>query len=181
MIRMIDVIGEEAGARKERLFSAMMIVGPTDAAAAAAAQVEGQTDRAQAARGRRLGRGVVVVATGTTTSSGELCTAARSFGGELPAVVQREAAREEDDGACEGKRDGDRCGWRRAVGCRDQWRASAAVAVAVAVAGGGQIPSQVVGRCAAARGAIGSAGVCWRCFSRCCCCSSLRVRVGGTV
>ena len=157
---MIDVIGEEACARKERLFSTMMIVGPTDAAADAAA------------RGRRLGRGVVGA---TGTSSGELGTAARSFGGELPAVVQREAAREEDDGTCEGKRDGDRCGWWRAVRCRDQWRASAAVAVAVA--GGGQIPSRVVGRCAAARGAIGSAGVCWRCFSRCC----SRVRVGGTV
>ena len=45
------------------------------------------------------------------------------FCGELPAVVQREAAREEDDRAREGERYGERCGWRRAVRRGDQWLA----------------------------------------------------------
>ena len=62
-------------------------------------------------------------------------------------MVQRKAASEQNDGACEGERDGERGGWRRAVGRCDHWPDTASATSTVAA--GGQTRSRV-GRHAAA-------------------------------
>jgi len=116
--------------KERRLFRITVMIVPatplvraTGAGAyAAASQVGGQTDRVRV--GRRPGGGWG----GGGGVSGQLRVAAHSFGGELPAVVQQEAARDENDGTREGERDGQRSGRRRIVGRRNQWPSSAAAA-----------------------------------------------------
>ena len=114
--------------KERRLFRITVMIVPVtplvratgSGAYAAVSQVGGQTDRVRV--GRRPGGGW---GGGDGGVSGQLRVAAHSFGGELPAVVQQEAARDENDGTREGERDGQSSGWWRIVGRRNQWPSSA--------------------------------------------------------
>lgn len=144
MIRIMDVmtIGETPAKQRtnkeRRLFRiAATIIVPLDTPLVLVPIVEGQAGgvvqvRHRLGGGRRRRRRRRRGSCGVTTSSpgaasaggGQPRVAALSFGGELPAVVQQEATRDENDGTREGERHGQSGGWWRIVGRRNQWASS---------------------------------------------------------
>ena len=147
MIRIMDVmtIGETPAKQRtnkeRRLFRiAATIIVPLDTPLVLVPIVEGQAGgvvqvghrlggggggRRRRRRRRRGGCGVTTSSPGAASAGGgQPRVAALSFGGELPAVVQQEATRDENDGTREGERHGQSGGWWRIVGRRNQWASS---------------------------------------------------------
>ena len=143
MIRIMDVmtIGETPAKQRtnkeRRLFRiAATIIVPLDTPLVLVPIVEGQAGgvvqvrhrlgggRRRRRRRRRGSCGVTTSSPGAASAGGQPRVAALSFGGELPAVVQQEATRDENDGTREGERHGQSGGWWRIVGRRNQWASS---------------------------------------------------------
>jgi hypothetical protein len=146
MIRIMDVmtIGETPAKQRtnkeRRLFriAAMITVPldtplvpvPVEGQAGGVVQVGPRLGGGGGGRRRRRRRGGcgVTGSPGATSADGQPRVAALSFGGELPAVVQQEAARDENDGTREGERHGQSSGWWCIVGRRNQWASSSSPA-----------------------------------------------------
>ena len=138
MIRIIDVmtIGETTPAKQRtneerRLFhiAASVIIVPTVTPLVPVSVVVVQVGPRLGGGGggggrRRRDRGCGVSPGPSASAGGQLRVAALSFGGELSAVVQQEAARDEKDGTREGERHGQSGGRWCIVGRRNQWASS---------------------------------------------------------